>query len=388
MTGKDLLKGIQNLDGEFIEEAEFGVFPKSKPTSFGKKKFLLLLAAVLVLLATLTAATVYTRWSATMQYGNHGGAQPSEQLKRQADQSGLVVVPTEEKDGEQKTISATDNGITVTLIQTVMDENGGKAVFRIQGLKLEEGQAPWAWYDYLIDGKDWTQLHISGGSQFFNGIVIDDAGNPVYAKNGKPIVDSPEKGWIPEYQLADGSIEFSVDFSWTGVDVFGKEMVFTFTGFGIQGEKFEDEDIMTHPGVWELRWTLEGSTQAPRKWMPNAKIGDWDLTLVEAEIGQYSTKMTYRPGAQYQDIYDFTEKTGWDPTPASFRLKDGTDVKPQGGSGGGSWDPDTRLTTVVYSCWTNVLDPDQIVGISFYSGYELNDQGYLVKKPYYYIPLE
>ena len=150
MTGKDLLKGIQNLDGEFIEEAEFGVFPKSKPKSFGKK-FLLLLAAVLVLLATLTAATVYTRWSATMQYGNYC-AQPSEQLKKQAEQSGLVVMPTEEKDGEQKTISATDNGITVTLIQTVMDENGGKAVFRIQGLKLEEGQAPWAWYDYLIDG--------------------------------------------------------------------------------------------------------------------------------------------------------------------------------------------------------------------------------------------
>ena len=127
-------------------------------------------------------------------------------------QSGLVVVPTEVRGGEQTTISATDNGITVTLSQTIMDENGGKAVFRIQGLELEEGQAPWAWYDYLIDGKDWTQLHISGGAQFFNGIISDDAGNPIYAKNGKPIVDSPEKGWIPDYQLADGSIEYSVDF--------------------------------------------------------------------------------------------------------------------------------------------------------------------------------
>ena len=160
MTGKDLLKGIQNLDAEFIEEAEFGAFPKSKPKGFGKKKLLLLLAAVLVLLATLTAATVYTRWSATMQYGNYGGGQPSEQIKKQAEQSGLAVMPAE----EQKAISATDNGITVTLIQTIMDENGGKAIFRIQGLELEEGQAPWAWYDYLIDGKDWTQLHISGGA--------------------------------------------------------------------------------------------------------------------------------------------------------------------------------------------------------------------------------
>lgn len=130
MTGKDLLKGIQNLDVEFIEEAEFGVFPKSKPKGLGKKKLLLLLAAVLVLIATLTAATIYTRWSTTIQYGNYGGAHPSEQLKKQAEQSGLVVLPTEEKAGAQKVISAADNGITVTLAQTIMDENGGKAVFR------------------------------------------------------------------------------------------------------------------------------------------------------------------------------------------------------------------------------------------------------------------
>ena len=29
MTGKDMLQGIQNLDAELIEEAEFGTFGKS-----------------------------------------------------------------------------------------------------------------------------------------------------------------------------------------------------------------------------------------------------------------------------------------------------------------------------------------------------------------------
>lgn len=387
MTGMDMLSKIRNLDADLIEEAEFGTFQKKSRKPFGRKKLLLLLAAAL-LIGTMTAAAAYTRWSATMQFGNNRGAQPSEQLKKQAEQSGLVVLPTETGENKGTVISATDNGITVTLIQTIMDLYGGKAVFRIQGLDLEEGQAPWAWYDWLIDGKDWTQLGISGGAQFFDGVIIDEAGNAVYAKNGLSVVESPEQGWILDYQLADGSIEFSVDFAWQGIEVFGKEIVFTFSGFGIQGEKFEDEDIMTHPGTWELRWTLQGSTQEPKKWTPNAKIGDWDLTLVEAEIGQFSMKMTYRLGDQYVDDWDFVEQTGWHPAPASFRLKDGSDIEAQGGGSGVSWDPDTHLYTTIASCWTTVLDPEQIVGISFYSGYELNEQGYRVEKPYYYVPLE
>ena len=38
MTGKEMLKGIQNLDAGLIEEAEFAPYPKRK--SFGKKKLL------------------------------------------------------------------------------------------------------------------------------------------------------------------------------------------------------------------------------------------------------------------------------------------------------------------------------------------------------------
>lgn len=53
--------------------------------------------------------------------------------------------------------------------------------------------------------------------------------------------------------------------------MFGKEMAVTFTGFGIQGEKFEDEDIMTTPGTWELRWKLEGTTEAPKSGRPTPR---------------------------------------------------------------------------------------------------------------------
>mgnify|MGYP000814608261 CR=1 FL=1 len=67
MTGKDMLQGIQNLDAELIEEAEFGTFGRGKARGFGKKKLLLILAAALIM-ATMTAAAAITRWTATMQY--------------------------------------------------------------------------------------------------------------------------------------------------------------------------------------------------------------------------------------------------------------------------------------------------------------------------------
>lgn len=381
MTGKDMLRGIQNLDAAMIEEAEFEAFKRGRAGLSGKRKLLVLLAAALAA-GSMIAAAAYTRWSATMQFGSYGGAQPSEEIKKQAEKTGLSMTPTGTDDGGQETVSATDNGVTITLAQTVMDQNGGKAIFRIQGLELEEGQSPWAWYDYTIDGKDWTQLGISGGSQFFNGTTLDEQGNWVNVKDGKPA----SGGY--DYQLPDGSIEFSYDFSWTGKDVLGKEMVFTFTGLGITGEKFEDEDIMTTPGKWELRWTLQGSAEEPKKWTPNAQIGHWDITLVEAEIGQYSMKFTYRLGDAYADEVDFVERERWSPTPAGIRLKDGTDIQNPSGSGSGEWNAENHLFTEIHSALGTVLDPEQIAGLYFYAGSELNEEGFRVEKPYYYISLE
>ena len=378
MTGKDMLRGIQNLDAAMIEEAEFETFKRSRAGLSGRRKLLVLLAAALAA-GSMIAAAAYTRWSATMQFGSYGGVQPSEEIKKQAEKTGLSMIPTGADDGGQETVSATDNGVTITLAQTVMDQNGGKAIFRIQGLKLEEGQSPW--YDYTIDGKDWTQLGISGGSQFFNGTTLDEQGNWVNVKDGKPA-----SGY--DYQLSDGSIEFSCDFAWDGKDVFGKEMVFTFTGLGITGEKFEDEDIMTTPGKWELRWTLQGSAKEPKRWTPDAKIGHWDLTLAEAEIGQYSMKFTYRLGDEYADVMDFVERERWDPTPAGIRLKDGTDIQNPSGSGSGEWDAENHLFTQIHSALGTVLDPEQVAGLYFYAGSELNEEGFRVEKPYYYIPLE
>lgn len=373
MTGKDMLRAIQNLDGDLIEEAEFGTFEEKRAGLSGRKKLLFVLAAALIM-ATMTAAAVYTRWSETMQSGGLYGVQPSEQIKKQAEQSGLSVTPT----GTEEGISATDNGITVTLVQTLMDQYGGRIIFRIEGLDLEEGQNPWAWFDFTIDGKRSDQLHMSLGTDFFTGITSDADGGLVYTKDGKPVQRVGEnEELLLDYPLSDGSIEFSVGFDWTGNDPLGKEMAFTFTGFGVQRGNLEHE--MTTSGKWELRWTLEGSREAPLKWTPNGKL-DNGVSLVEAEVGQYSMKLTYHIDEMSEDEHDLVGKF------ASIRLKDGSDLEING-RGSGRWDPERRLYTVIQCALDTVLDPSQIVGMSFYSEPKLNEQG-VWGNELYYIPFE
>lgn len=388
MNGKDMLKGIQNLDADLIEEAEFGTYPKKNTRPFGKRKLMLLMAAVLII-GTMTAATVYTRWSATMQMGSLSGLQPSEQIKKQAEKTGLSVTPTETEDSRQTPVSATDNGVTVTVVQTLADEYAGKIIFRIEGLSMEKGQLPWVWYDFLIDGQPSyeTEYGIGLSGSFFDGITQDAQGNPVYIKNGQPVAKDKNGAWIPDFEL-NGGIEYCVDMAYFENSLLGKKVTFRFTGFGVQGESKYDEEIMTVPGKWELTWTMEGSSEKPKRWTPNAKIGDLPLTLSEVEIAQYNMKLTYQMDAQayaeYADFDDFLYKNAWAPHPASLRLKNGTEMFVNG-MGVESWDADRHQLTVVTGALDTVLDPEQIVGISFFPG---SVQGVWEDRPNIYIPLE
>lgn len=393
MNGKDIFLGLEYVGDDLIEKAEFSAFQKNQIKKLGKKKLLLLLAAVLVM-GTMTAATVYTRWSATMQFGNYGGAQPSEEIKGQAEKSGLAVVPTEINRGKQEAITATDNGITVTAVQTLADQYGGRVIFRVEGLKLEDGQAPWAWWDFLIDGVPLAQsgYSLGIGADFFEGITTDSLGNPIYIKNGQPVTKEGEnQEWVLDYPLSDGSIEYSVNFEWSRNSLLGKEVTFSFTGFGVQGNSKYDEETMTVPGKWELTWTLEGSTAEPKKWTPNAKIGDLPMHLSSVEIGQYSMKITYQfeedALAHYADFDDFIAQNAWQPYPAGVRRKDGTDMFVNGG-GLQSWDSENHTYTVMICALTTVLDPEQIAGISISPAYSRSEQASQVQKSPYYISLE
>lgn len=388
MKQEMLSEAISGIDMDILSECASyspgcGRIPSDKENNMKqfsiRRKSLLLVLAAMFLMTVLAGAAAYTRWSATMESGMMGLYRPSEQTKKYAEEIGLSALP------EKNTVSATDQGITVSLVQTVMDLHGGKAVFRIEGLELEEGQAPWAWWDFTVDG---NEVIWGYGASFYDGVALDEQGNATYAKNGKPIPRVGEnQKLLLDYQNADGSIEYSIDFVFPENDgrYFGKEMTVTFDGFGIQGERFEDPDIRKATGKWELSWIMQGSTVQPKKWTMDEKIGIWSIHLIEAEIGEYSMVTRYRLGKEYKDMIEYTENNPWIPGVAGVKLKDGSFV-PVFGMNGGYDLKGNRITTGAY-CLNTILNPEDIEGLYFYNGSELDNNGYRVEKPYYYIPL-
>ena len=377
MTGKDMLKGIQNLDATLIEEAEFGKFQKNRAGISGKKKLLFLLAATLIM-GTMTAAAVYTRWSTTAQTRYN----PSQDVKEQAEKSGLSVMleETKGKENPSEVLSVTDQGITITAVQTIVDNYHAEIIFRIEGFDLPEDKLPATWPIVSIDG----DKHF-GGSQsgwFFEGTTRDKDGNLVYASNGQPVQSDEDGNLILDYVADDGSLEYIyyINFEKTDGWFMGKEIVFSFQSIDFQSEKKAGMPIPQVEGNWELKWTLTGTSDSITV-KPNAKIGDSDVILLDAEIGQKTIRARY----QLKDYWE-----GWDEmeefpqTLWGVRMKDGSEHMCGGGTSGFE-DEENMIYFTESDIFDAILDISQVESLMFHKGWELDANGKPTIQSFYYI---
>ena len=379
MTGKDMLKGIQNLDANLIEEAEFGKFQKNRAGISGKKKLLFLLAATLIM-GTMTAAAVYTRWSTTAQTRYN----PSQDVKEQAEKSGLSVMleETKRKENPSEVLSVTDQGVTITAVQTIVDNYHAEIIFRIEGFELPEDKLPATWPIVSIDG----DKHF-GGSQsgwFFEGTTRDKDGNLVYASNGQPVQSDEDGNLILDYVADDGSLEYIyyINFEKTDGWFMGKEIVFSFQSIDFQSEKKAGMPVPQVEGNWELKWTLTGTSDSISI-TPNVKIGDSEVILLDAEIGQKTVH------ARYQ-VNDYWE--GWDElvelpqAVCGVRMKDGSEHMCGGGTSGFE-DQENMIYFTESDIYDAILDIRQVESLMFHKGWELDANGKPTIQTFYYIPL-
>lgn len=382
MTGKNMLKGIQNLDADLIEEAEFGKFQKNQAGISGKKKLLFLLAATLIM-GTMTAAAVYTRWSTTAQTRYN----PSQDVKEQAEKSGLSVMLEETKGAENpnEVLSVTDQGVTITAVQTIVDNYHAEITFRIEGFELPEGEEPFAWPRVTIDGKQDFSRSQTGG--FYDGTTRNDKGEWVYASDGSPVKYDDTKPFSPailDYVADDGSLEYThyINFHETDGRYMGKEIVFTFSSIDLQPHTKTGEFVPQVEGNWELKWTLTGTSDSITI-TPNVKIGDSDVILLDAEIGQKTIR------ARYQ-VDDYWE--GWDQlvelpqAVCGVRMKDGSEHI-CGASTSGFEDQENMIYFTESDIYDAILDIRQVESLMFHKGWELDANGEPTIQTFYYIPL-
>jgi len=361
---------VQNLMAQsgWEEKAKFSV----------KKLTLITLAAVTALI-TLTGAAVVTRWSTAAQ----DRYAPSPQIKEQAEKSGLAVMLEETKGAksQNEVLSVTDQGITITAVQTIVDQYSAELFFRVEGFDMPEGRFPAAWPMVTIDGGE------SFGSKrgwFSEGLTQNEQGELVYT-DGTPVQSDADGGLILRYAAEDGSLEFieNITFKETDGRYLGKEIEITFPFIGIQSVEKAGPMEPVVEGDWTLKWTLTG-TDSSITFIPNVTIGDSDVTLLEAEVGQRTIRTRYRL-REYWEGYAQMEEF-----PQAFRgvrMKDGSEQMCTPLNLGF----ENLETDFIYfmDCTVDFgfIDPSQVESLMFHKDWKTDANGEPTSETFYYIPV-
>lgn len=355
---------------------------ETHPRKRSSRKLMIVAMAAVMLMATLTGAAVFTRWSKTAQNRYN----PSEDIKEQAEKSGLSVMLEETKSEENpdEVLSATDQGITITAVQTIVDNYQAEITFRIEGFDVPEDEYPSVWPTVTIDGDSHFFTGQSGA--IFDGTTRNEAGERVYASTGEPVRyrDDEFQSVILQPVAADGSIEYThyISFNETDGRYMGKEIVFTFQSVDFESDQKAGMPEPQVEGNWELKWTLTGTIDSIAI-TPNAKIGDSDVILLDAEIGQLSVKTRYQ-------VKDYWE--GWNQLVelpqaiCGIQMKDGSEhiCIP---STSGFEDQENMIYFIESTMFDAILDVSQVESLMFHKGWELDAEGKPTIQTFYYIPV-
>ena len=379
-TAMDALRFSQESKEDMVELLMAMPKEQTMKKHTTKRIWLVALAAALAL-ATFTGAAVFTRWSRTAQVRFN----PTQEVKEQAEKSGLSVMLETPKGTENpnEVLSVTDQGITITAVQSIVDNYRAQITFRIEGFELPEDEYPSVWPTVTIDGK-WDFYGSQSGS-FFDGTTIKE-GKRVYASTGEPVrySDDEFQSVILDPVADDGSLEYTHSFTFDETDgrYIGKEIVFSFHSIDFESDQKAGTSVPQVEGNWELKWTLTGA-DTNIKVTPNTKIGDSDVVLLDAEIGQLSLRTRYQ-------VDDYWE--GWDELVTlpqavqGIRMKDGSEYR-CGASTCGFEDQENMIYFMESNMFDAILDISQVESLMFHKGWEKDENGESIET-FYYIPIQ
>ena len=330
-----MMKAIGDISDDKIEKASRALgYQKERrqtsriPIRMGR---VLSIAAVVALILALgvTAYAVYTHWSRGMEQQ----LPATDAEKEMAEQSGLSDT--------SQTVSATANGVTISVEQTVIDSDTAHIALRIEGFMLPEGQVPdIGGWSLSFDGEHAPNM--TGG--FVEGRDADD----------KLFFTAP-----------DGTMEF--DFTakaggkWESFT--GKEIRVVIDSLGT-GDKGQYQALVEGP--WELVWTPSSNGELLTV-QPDAALGDTGIKLASAEISPISAKVTLQlpelwEGYETLEVFDLQL--------VGVRLKDGTMLTNIFGppTQVGYADIDSLILEMDYSSH-QILEPDQVDALIFASNF-------------------
>lgn len=307
-------------------------------------------------------AAVHHVWSRGMQ----GAVQATDTQQKELTDKGAAVVLKEQKDYSK--LAVTDNGITITPETIIVDENFAHIAFSVKGYDLAEGDEPGFddWNIGVKDGKEGSSVQAYGG--FYDGIVSDENGNPVY-EDGSSLKED-EQGQIISHNVdEDGNLEYvaSIGVADWKDSLLGKTIVCKLKDLGTL---YKTRFTLAKEGNWDFEIKLPDVSTASNIKVAKG-IENTPFTVDDVELSPISIKINYSVNGEVT----FKEDTNQVPQFLGVILKDGKKISFLGDAGGTGYN-EAMTEAYTLSSFVQVIEPDQVQAIIL-----RNDDGEQIEIP-------
>ncbi len=307
-------------------------------------------------------AAVHHVWSRGMQ----GAVQATDTQQKELTDKGAAVVSKEQKDYSK--LAVTDNGITITPETIIVDENFAHIAFSVKGYDLAEGDEPGFddWNIGVKDGKEGSSVQAYGG--FYDGIVSDENGNPVY-EDGSSLKEDEQGQIISHYVDEDGNLEYvaSIGVADWKDSLLGKTIVCKLKDLGTL---YKTRFTLAQEGNWDFEIKLPDVSTASNIKVAKG-IENTPFTVDDVELSPISIKINYSVNGEVT----FKEDTNQVPQFLGVILKDGKKVSFLGDAGGTGYN-EAMTEAYTFSSFVQVIEPDQVQAIIL-----RNDDGEQIEIP-------
>ncbi len=253
----------------------------------------------IVCLLILCMATAVAAGIVTWRRGLDDKLQVTEEIRQTYQETELFQEPK---------LSVTDQGVTVTLEEYVVDTHVAYIAFRVSGYELPEGKQPAfdeVRYDVDIEGSygaNWA---------FYDGLVTNNDGKAVHL-DGTPF----EK----EYYVGDnGDLIFIINMTCSRDNYIGKTIRIELENLGTYSGKAGGV-VVDVPGSWKFEWVLEGSDLAISKENLSLLIGESGSSLNSLRLSPVFVELNMTVPRNPEDM----ESTHHVPYLYGVKMKDGT----------------------------------------------------------------
>ena len=308
-------------------------------------------AGLLVVGSVASAAAIRHIWDRGMQ----GTLQSTDEQQQKLTDQGIAKVIPEQTDYSD--LAVTSNGVTVAPDTVITDDKFLYISFSVSGYSTDGTQPDFESASITAkDATSGTPMELNSTSSFYDGIVSDETGSPVY-DDGSALEFDADGELISHYTDENGNLEYVITaFVQNQNDsILGKTVQVDFTNLGTV-KKAEYTNALD--GTWNFTIPLS-SVSSDKTITVDQAVDGTPFTLKEINISPVSMKLNYHT----DEKVEISEDTVGIPELMGVVLKDGTRYPYLAESGMNGYTDDTLTNAYTLRSFNRVIDVDDVAAL-------------------------